>query len=451
MNVRTMRSFSVLLVGLSIIWSGVNAQSSKKEGQPREKKELRIKLNEDGSHYVKGTFLNQIWLRYTQSNPGSEVYGTPDGHILDIGLRRTRIQLFGQLIDKVFFYTQFGQNNLSYRSARKQGIFFLDAIGEYKVLKEYLSIGAGLTGWNGLSRYSSPSIGSILSMDAPLYQQATNDVNDQFVRKYSLYAKGQLGKLDYRLAVSKPMSIENSTVQETDVGENAVFASGPGFAQYHGYFKYMFWDKESNTTPYQAGSYLGAKRIFNIGAGFMTQKDAMWYHAVNGTDTLRSNLRLFAVDLFYENPIDESKGNAVTAYAAFQNSDYGKNYIRNIGPMNPATGTNANGTFNGAGNAFPTIGTGDTFYGQLAYLFRRDLLDGCGTLQPYFSGQYSKFDRLSDPMVMYDAGVNWLINGNQAKLTFSYQSRPVFTENTADNYVSSDRKGMAVMQFQIAL
>ncbi|QDH80996.1 hypothetical protein FKX85_18880 [Echinicola soli] len=416
-----------------------------------KKKELRFDLNDDGSHYVKGTFLNQIWLRYTQANPGSEVYGTPDDQIMDIGLRRTRIQVFGQLTDKVFFYTQFGQNNLSYRSPRKQGIFFLDAIGEYKVAKEKLSIGAGLTGWNGVSRYSSPSIGSILSLDAPLYQQATNDVNDQFVRKLSIYAKGQLGKLDYRMAVSKPMSIEPSSVQEPVIDENSLFTSEIGYAQYHGYFKYMFLDKESNTTPYQAGSYLGTKSVFNIGAGFMAQKDAMWHYADNTTDTVRTNLGIFAIDAFYDRPIDPSKGNAITAYAAYTYSDYGKNYLRNIGAMNPATGVNAEGTLNGPGSAFPTIGTGNTFYAQFGYLFRRDLFGKAGTLQPYISSQYSNFDLLDDPMAMYDGGVNWLIDGNRVKLSLSYQSRPIFAAASEGNYVTDERKGMAVMQFQIAL
>ncbi|MBD8489953.1 hypothetical protein IFO69_14445 [Echinicola sp. CAU 1574] len=444
-----MKYFSILLTGLSLICGEMHAQSSKEDS--KEKKELKFNLNADGSHYVKGTFLNQVWLRYTQANPGSEVYGTPDNDLFDIGLRRTRIQLYGQLSDQVFFYTQFGQNNLSYRSPRKQGLFFLDAIGEYKVMQEKLSLGAGLTGWNGLSRYSSPSIGSILSLDAPLYQQATNDVNDQFVRKLSVYAKGQWGKLDYRVAVSKPMSIQNSDVQGPEIGENALFSSEPGYAQYHGYFKYMLMDKESNTTPYQVGSYLGTKSVFNIGAGFMTQKEAMWHYADNGVDTVRSNLRLLAVDVFYDKPIDTSKGTAVTAYASFSHNDYGKNYVRNIGAMNPATGTNENGSFNGSGNAFPMIGTGNTIYAQLGYLFQKDLLGKAGTLQPYISSQYSDFALFSDPMVMYDGGINWLINGNRAKLSFGYQSRPIFTQNNSGAYISSDRKGMAVMQFQVAI
>lgn len=316
-----MKYFSVCLVFFITYSVTTWAQTSPSTSPASKKKELRFQLNEDGSHYVKGTFLNQIWLRNTWTNPGSLVYGSPDDQVMDIGLRRTRIQVFGQLTDKVFFYTQFGQNNLSYRSPRKQGIFFLDAIGEYQVVGEKMSIGAGLTGWNGVSRYASPSIGSILSLDAPLYQQATNDVNDQFVRKLSVYAKGQLGQLDYRLAVSKPMSIEQSSVQGPVIAENSLFSSEIGYAQYHGYFKYMFLDKESNTTPYQAGSYLGTKSVFNIGAGFMAQKDAMWHYAESSTDTVRTNLGIMAIDAFYDRPINRSKGNAITAYAAYTYSD----------------------------------------------------------------------------------------------------------------------------------
>ncbi len=446
-----MKYYSLFLLCLVIFSHQAEAQSAK--SNKKENNSLLFPLNEDGSHYVKGTFLNQIWFRYNQSNPGSTVFGEERDKTFDIGLRRTRIQLFGQLSDKVFFYTQFGQNNLSYRSPRKQGIFFLDAIGEYRVWGEQLSIGGGLTGWNGVTRYASPSIGSILSLDAPLYQQGTNDINDQFVRKFSIYAKGLIGKLDYRVVVSDPMSIQQSTGQEATIEENALFAAEQGNAQFQGYFKYQFWDTESNLTPYQTGSYLGKKKVFNIGAGFMTQKDAMWNLAENGVDTVRSSLGLFAVDLFYDRPIDIAKGNAITFYAAYQNSDYGKNYVRNIGAMNPANGVNGNGSFNGPGSAFPTIGTGDTFFAQGAYLFRRDLLGSCGTLQPYVSSQYSQFDLLDDPMLMYEGGINWLINGHRTKLSLNYQNRPIFVQDVSEGngWISNDRKGMVVMQFQVSL
>src|SRR5688572_20643500 len=99
--------------------------------------ELKFKLNDDGSRYLKWTFLNQVWLRYNESNPGTTVLGERAPETFDIGLRRTRIQFFGQLTEHVFFYTQFGQNNFNFLSQnagnRKLQVFFHDALGEYKV------------------------------------------------------------------------------------------------------------------------------------------------------------------------------------------------------------------------------------------------------------------------------------------------------------------------------
>lgn len=40
-----------------------------------EKEELRMNLNSSGSHYIKTTFLNQVWIRLNQSNPGTLVLG----------------------------------------------------------------------------------------------------------------------------------------------------------------------------------------------------------------------------------------------------------------------------------------------------------------------------------------------------------------------------------------
>lgn len=416
-----------------------------------QKKELKFKLNENGSQYVKATFLNQVWVRYNQNNPGTTVNGYTESETFDIGLRRTRIQLFGQLSEKIFFYTQFGTNNLSYNGARKQGLFFHDAIGEIKLLDEHLSLGAGLTGWSGLSRYASPSIGTILSLDAPLYQQATNDVNDQFVRKFSIYAKGKLGKVDYRFAITKPMSITQSTAQSTNISSNSLFSAEPPKPQFQGYVMYQFLEKESNLTPYNKGSYLGRKNVFNIGAGFIYQQDAMWHSQNTGLDTIHNNLALYAVDIFYDHMINTEKNNAITAYASVSSNDYGKNYLRNVGVMNPADGINSNGTLNGSGNAFPLIGTGTTIYIQTGYIFRKDLLGKVGTIQPYLATQYSNFELLKDPMIMFEGGLNWLIDGQRTKISFNYQSRPIFDSDDSGDYISTKRTGMFVTQLQISI
>lgn len=415
-----------------------------------ENKEFKIHFNESGSQYVKLTFLNQVWARYNESNPGSAVYGTPKSTTYDIGLRRTRIQLFGQLTDRVFFYTQFGQNNIAYNSPRKQGLFFLDAVTEYAFVKRALSIGGGLTGWNGLTRYAAPSVGTILSADAPLYQQATNDISDQFLRKFSLYAKGKIGKLDYRMVLSNPMSIQKASVGAGAFGKNASFSTLPGKAQLHGYFNYQFKDEESNLTPYTVGSYLGKKEIFNIGAGFLVQQDAMW-RAGDNNDTLFSNIQLLSADVFYEIPLNKEKKTAYTLYAAYQNSDYGKNYYRNVGPMNPATDVTANASLNGPGSAYPIIGTGNTLFAQTAYLFRQNLLGEHGTLQPYVNVQYSQYEAMKDPMTCVDLGVNWLIDGHRAKMSLNLQNRPVFNVNALGDNVVTTRKNMVYLQYQITL
>lgn len=414
-----------------------------------QNRDLRFNLNEDGSQYVKATFLNQTWVRWTQNNPGTLIDGYAKDNAFDIGLRRTRIQLFGKISDRVFFYTQFGQNNLSYLGTRKQGLFFHDAIGEIEIAKDKFSVGAGLTGWVGFLRYSSPSIGSILTMDAPLYQQSTNDISDQFVRKYSIYAKGKLGKLDYRFALSKPMSITQSSVQGTTPGPNSLFSPEPLNLQTQGYFKYEFLDSESNLTPYTTGSYLGSKNVFNIGAGFIYQKHAMWHTENNGTSIVYEDLALFGVDVFYDRVLDPATKTAITAYAALSSNNYGKDYVRNLGVMNPANGGGT--SFNGAGNSFPINGTGTLGYFQIGYLMKSDLLGSLGTLQPYVASQLASLDRLDDTMSMYEFGMNWLIKGHGTKLSLNYQSRPVFNQNNANELVSTDRKGMAVLQLQVSI
>ncbi|MCB0396845.1 MAG: hypothetical protein KDD36_09340 [Flavobacteriales bacterium] len=422
----------------AMLWCGVALS----QGPLLEKGQIRFRLNETGEHFVKLTFLNQVWLRYTDMNPGSTVFSEPVSQMFDIGLRRTRLQLFGQLTDKVFFYTQFGQNNFSYLTPRYTGAFFHDAVVEYKVSERCLTVGGGLTGWSGLSRYASPSIGSLLTLDAPLYQQATNGINDQFLRKLSMYAKGRWGKFDYRLALTRPMAVQNATSPVGVLTPVSTFSTTPASLQSQGYLGYQFMDEESNQTPYNTGTYLGKKKVFNVGAGFVGQPRAMWHRANNG-DTIRTTMLLLGVDVFCDLPVDTAKGNALTVYAAYNRYDFGKDYLRNVGVMNPANGTNGNGTLNGAGNGFPMIGTGHVFYTQVGYL-----LSANTPLQPYGASQIALYTALDDPMWMYECGLNWYVHGSHnAKFSLNFQSRPVF--NKSGDLRS--RKGMVQLQYQVAI
>lgn len=416
--------------------------------------EMRLKLNDDGSHYLKWTFLNQVWLRYNDSNPGTTVMGEPASNTFDIGLRRTRIQFYGQLTDHVFFYAQFGQNNFNFLSQnagnRKLMVFFHDALGEYKVWKsnDWLKLGAGLTIANGLSRFSQPSVSSIMTMDVPVFAQATVDQTDEFSRKLSVYARGQIGKFDYRIALSDPFPITTSGTTPPPIGPAATFAQTGHHKQYQGFFLYNFFEKESHVTPYMTGTYLGSKKIFNVEAGFITQKNALWSSTDNGLTSNFHNMNLWSVALYYDAPLHTAKGTALSAYAGFFDLDYGPDYLRYNGIMNPANGI-VSGPFSGSqGNAFPMFGTGKVVYTQIGYLMRKDLLGDVGTLMPYASVMSGNYDRLADQMNVISAGVNWLIKGHNSKITLDYQNRTVY-ETSGDALVSAGNKSQVVLQYQI--
>jgi hypothetical protein len=160
-------------------------------------------------------------------------------------------------------------------------------------------------------------------------------------------------------------------------------------------------------------------------------------------------MTLLGADAFLDLPVG-SRGAAVSAYVAYNSFNFGPNYLRSFAPMNPATGTNADGTSNGAGTAAPVYGTGDVIYTQFGYKLRDNLLGG-GTLMPYVTAQYNRFERLDGPVVILSGGTSWFIHGtHNAKLTLDYQSRPVI-DYAGGDLVETKRKSMVVLQFQFSL
>lgn len=419
----------------------------------KEINELKLNLNDDGSHYFKATFLNQIWFRYNHSNPGTQVMSKPANETFDIGLRRTRIQMYGQISDRVFVYFQFGQNNFNYLSQnagnRKLQAFFHDVLGEYRVSKgnEKLILGGGLTGTNGLSRFTQPGVTSIMTMDVPVFAQATVDQTDEFTRKLSVYARGQLGKLDYRLILSDPFPITTNGAPLPPLSANATFSQHGHQKQYQGLFIYNIFDSEPHTTPYMAGTYLGKKKVLNLEAGFITQSKATWTQ--ESVDTTYHSMNLWSAAVFYDAPVNAEKGTALNAYVGYYHYDFGPGYLRYNGIMNPASSVSGPYPAGSQGNAFPMFGTGKVWYTQVGYLMKKDLFgEGHGTLMPYASLQSASYDRLDKPMNVYDVGVNWLINGHTSKITIDYQSRPYYEQQSAE-LIRSGRRNQVVVQYQI--
>ena len=71
----------------------------------KEKFNLRFDLNASGSRFFQLAVLNQTWLRFNENNPGTTRFGKSENNTFDIGLRRTRLQLFGQLTSPVCLQT----------------------------------------------------------------------------------------------------------------------------------------------------------------------------------------------------------------------------------------------------------------------------------------------------------------------------------------------------------
>ncbi|MES2389839.1 MAG: hypothetical protein V4543_17695 [Bacteroidota bacterium] len=424
--------------------------------------ELKWNLNSDGSRYWKITFLNQAWVRFNQSNPGTTVIGAPKDNTFDIGLRRTRIQMYGKVARRTFLYFQFGQNNFNFASAyaagastnRKPQAFFHDAVAEFEVFenKDWLKIGGGLTIANGLSRFSQPSIGTIMTMDVPVFAQATVDQTDQFSRKLSIYARGQVGKIDYRFSYSDPFPVSTNGNPLPALGKNSSFALKGHTQQLQAYLMYQFLENEPNTTPYMAGTYLGKKRIFNIAGGLIHQNNATWHTGATTGDTSYSAMNLWAVECFLDIPLNKDKGTAFNAYAGFFNTSYGPGYLRFNGVMNPATGSSLIGGNGTQGNAFPMFGNGTAFYAQAGYLCPTNMLgESLGTLMPYASFQNGNYQRLNAPSKVFNAGVNWLVSGShKSKITLNYENRSAYTpDGTSGNFKFDSRKSGVVVQYQV--
>lgn len=405
-----------------------------------------IHLSEDGSRYIKFGINAQLWARYSNLNPGSKVGSNSTQNNFDLVIRRLRLQAMGMLTDKVYFHIQLGQNNINFtQNAGPSNAPFsiLDALGEYHFNKKF-QLGGGLCGYGaGTSRYSAQSSTTQLTLDAPIYQQ--NNVSSTFGnRNLSLYAKGTLGKFNYRAVVTNPYKPNNAVLNTT----SSVATSTPK-PQVLGMLTYQFLDKESIEQPYNRGTYLGTKKVFNIGVGYMFGSQSMWRISdTPSADTIRQDMKVLGIDVFYDAPLSE-KGNALTLYAAYNHCDYGKNYLRMVATPNPASV--------GSGTGFLGIGTGNIFYAQAGYLFGRKFsADGSdkGRTQLFVASEIAVLDALKTPMTLFEAGFNYYLTGTFGpKISLCYQNRSVFETTLAagdTKFNSSARKGMLVLQYQIS-
>lgn len=452
---------------LAALWS---AALSFAQGSPDYGGGLKFNLNTEGSKYMRFIAWNQIWARSSELNPGTMIGEQGATKQEDIGLRRLRILAYAQISPRYMIVTHIGINNQTfinggaagsqntggYGAGKKPGLFFHDAWNEYAVVlpKENkpfsLSVGAGLHYYMGLSRMTMSSTLNYMTIDAPIFNWPLIENSDQFARQMGIFVKGKYNRLEYRMSINKPFATNVTPVNVTDPNV-AVAVDNNNNARWSkaGYFEYQFFDKESNLLPFKVGTYLGTKKMFNIGAGFYTAPSGT-KTSVNGI-TERHDINLFSGDVFLDLPVgDKAKKAAITAYSVLYDYDFGPNYLRNIGIMNEGvadntyTGTRA---LAGPGNLQPMVGSGTIWYTQAGYLIPNKDEKPKVRVQPFAAYTYKDFDALKKASSQFDIGTNFFLDGHHAKITAQYSTRPVYTAvDKIDSY-----KGEILVQLQIYL
>ena len=452
-------------IGLALLSSSLYSQGSPDYGNG-----LKLNLNPEGDKYVRFILWNQIWLRNTEMNPGTMVSDEATKNSWNIGNRRLRALAYAQITKRYMVLMHFGINNQTfingggsgstgtggYGNGKKPQMFFHDAWNEYAVVlpgeagKFSLSLGAGLHYYMGLSRMTMASTLNFLTVDSPIFTWPLIDNSDQFARQMGMFAKGKYGKFEYRFSLNKPFATNLAPVDVTNPAARiAVDNNGnPEFSK-AGYVEYQFLDSESNLLPFKVGSYLGTKRVFNLGAGFYHQKDGT-RTSVN-SQIEKHDIALYAVDAFADLPLGNAKNKmALSAYAGFYNYNFGPNYLRNIGIMNIGT-TDPNfigdKAIAGAGNLQPMIGTGNIYYLQAGLLLPSNADKPKIRIQPFAAYTNKNFKALENSSSQFDIGANWFIDGHHAKLTTQYSTRPTYTSASAE----PKSKGEFILQFQIYL
>ncbi|MCC6459147.1 MAG: porin [Saprospiraceae bacterium] len=427
-------------------------------------KPMTLKLNDDGSKYIRFITWHQFWMSNTQNNPGTlDINGKAVSSTMDFALRRSRFLVMSQISPRALILMHWGINNQSFvnggsagttgsNGGKKPQVYIHDAWTEYELVKNVLSIGAGLHYWNGISRMTNASTLNFMAVDAPIFNWATIEATDQFARQLGIYAKGQIGRFDYRFALNKPFA---NGAAPKDVAKNGVAVNvlNEKWAQ-AGYVKYMFWDKESNKLPFEVGSHLGAKKVLNLGVGFYNHPESSLHKTAS--DSTFQNQTALGADVYMEYPINKTKGTMLHLYGVYYNYDFGTNYLRNLGILNthasvapPGEGRTAD-SWAGGGNLQPTIGTGSIIYTQLG--FKLPQFKNGTSFMPYATFTYKNFERLADPSTQMGLGLNYFVTGHNAKITLEYQTRPVYKLQEGGTAIQRNgSKGQLIIQTAIFL
>jgi hypothetical protein len=458
-------------------------------GSPEYKDGITLKLDNSGKKYIRFLVWGNFMARYTEANPGTAINGMKKDNWVDFSLRQFRFLTYTQLSPRYLILADIGMDNQSFSSGgsagggntgngtaifngtlgKKPSLYLHELWNEFAVIPDRdpvtqkqnnvsLYIGSGLHYWMGISRMTTSSSSNDLAIEIPLYNWPLVDVSDQFARQLGVYFKGNIGPVSYRWSVNKPFTVINppTAYPAGSPGPNyAIDNNANGNLSTTGYAAWQFLEKENNFLPYTTGTYVGTKRVFNIGAGYYYTADGTTTQANNTASSplINHNIGIWAVDVFADLPFGGTKQNwAFTGYSVYYHDDFGPNYLRNGSIINPNAGLaqNYSGPVSqaGYGNLYPLIGTGISWFTQAGLLLPKTLLNSDAVrLQPFGEFSFQKFDRYGDAHFTYwSVGGNIFLDGHHARISFKYQTRPIVIDGK-----QAFSKGTFIVATQISL
>jgi hypothetical protein len=166
-----------------------------------------------------------------------------------------------------------------------------------------------------------------------------------------------------------------------------------------GRIAYNFWDVEDNPGYYTSSTYYGTANILTLAIVGLSQQDGV------GTAASRGNYRSWNVDGLLEKKVLD--GGAVTLEGAYYHYDTG-------GVADVAPG------FNGASSTDNVGGLvqGDAYLASAGFLFPTEI--GIGKFQPVVRYQEFDADLSKVKTKQYDASLNYIIKGHNARVSLDY-------------------------------
>ena len=306
-------------------------------------------------------------------------HGAPDGSSdYDTSLDSVRLYVNGQLNKTI---------GATFNTER-------DGDGDIKVLDGYVRFEFmdEFNVWAG--RLLPPSDRS--NLDGPYYLSTYN-----FPGLVSLYPARFAGRDDGVVVWGKVF--DKKLVYSAGVfrGHNKIAGASNqgGDPLFAGRVAFNFWDAEDDPGYYTSSTYYGSQDILTVAVAGQIQKNGVGTAAVNG------DYKAFNVDALMEKKLPGD--GVITLEGAYYN--YDTDGVIDV-----------SGGFGGAG-ATDNVGgvvDGKAWLASAGYLFPQEI--GIGKIQPVVRYQQFKADDLGFKLKQWDASLNYIIKGHNARVSLDY-------------------------------